>query len=359
MATAEIVVARSGTRSLPKKTTATSITRPTPTTRPSLASLGITRNSPKCRWANEWAAVVVRKYSSCAPEDERNERPRRCRLTRANVPSAFRIGPRESEVYSPASGRYFEKVIPITPPMPVRTLLPKKPMKTTVADEVQAYIMDMHTAEGLALASRRRPDSLRRLRPSLPHRRGPARHLQGALQRGRPARVPWGYVAGLQCDPVEKKPFFHVYPGSDALTSACSAAICTALLPELVHVSQALRDQPSAPRHAADVAGAARRRRPARGGPAGRLQLQRAAHHRRVGGRRLPRGQGGRAGVCVRLQRQRHAGGARLPPAVDRRVQGRSQELRRPPLPHARRHAGQRHSTRSAWSTSAASGWRS
>ncbi len=31
-------------------------------------------------------------------------------------------------------------------------------------------------------------------------------------------RVPWGYVAGLQADPIEKKPFFHVLPGSDALT---------------------------------------------------------------------------------------------------------------------------------------------
>jgi len=31
-------------------------------------------------------------------------------------------------------------------------------------------------------------------------------------------RVPWGYVAALQCDPTEKKPFFHVLPGSDALT---------------------------------------------------------------------------------------------------------------------------------------------
>ena len=30
--------------------------------------------------------------------------------------------------------------------------------------------------------------------------------------------VPWGYVSGLQCDPVEKKPFFHVHPGTDALT---------------------------------------------------------------------------------------------------------------------------------------------
>jgi pyruvate formate lyase activating enzyme len=27
-------------------------------------------------------------------------------------------------------------------------------------------------------------------------------------------QVPWGYVAGAQCDPVEKKPFFHVYPGA-------------------------------------------------------------------------------------------------------------------------------------------------
>src|SRR5260370_33959053 len=31
-------------------------------------------------------------------------------------------------------------------------------------------------------------------------------------------KVPFGYVAGLQCDPVEKKPFFHVHPSSDALT---------------------------------------------------------------------------------------------------------------------------------------------
>jgi len=30
--------------------------------------------------------------------------------------------------------------------------------------------------------------------------------------------VPWGYVSGLQADPVEKKPFFHVLPGCDALT---------------------------------------------------------------------------------------------------------------------------------------------
>jgi len=26
--------------------------------------------------------------------------------------------------------------------------------------------------------------------------------------------VPWGYVAGTQCDPIEKKPFFHAHPGA-------------------------------------------------------------------------------------------------------------------------------------------------
>jgi pyruvate formate lyase activating enzyme len=26
--------------------------------------------------------------------------------------------------------------------------------------------------------------------------------------------VPYGYVAGVQCDPIEKKPFFHAYPGA-------------------------------------------------------------------------------------------------------------------------------------------------
>jgi pyruvate formate lyase activating enzyme len=28
--------------------------------------------------------------------------------------------------------------------------------------------------------------------------------------------VPWGYVGGIQCDPIEKKPFFHAFPGSRA-----------------------------------------------------------------------------------------------------------------------------------------------
>ena len=31
-------------------------------------------------------------------------------------------------------------------------------------------------------------------------------------------KVPWGYVGALQCDPIEKKPFFHALPGSLALS---------------------------------------------------------------------------------------------------------------------------------------------
>ncbi len=27
-------------------------------------------------------------------------------------------------------------------------------------------------------------------------------------------QVPWGYVGGVQCDPIEKKPFFHAHPGA-------------------------------------------------------------------------------------------------------------------------------------------------
>ena len=34
------------------------------------------------------------------------------------------------------------------------------------------------------------------------------------FNRGGTLYVPWGYIAGMQCDPIEKKPFFHAYPGA-------------------------------------------------------------------------------------------------------------------------------------------------
>ena len=34
------------------------------------------------------------------------------------------------------------------------------------------------------------------------------------FNRGGVLYVPWGYVGGVQCDPIEKKPFFHAYCGA-------------------------------------------------------------------------------------------------------------------------------------------------
>jgi pyruvate formate lyase activating enzyme len=36
------------------------------------------------------------------------------------------------------------------------------------------------------------------------------------FNRGGTLLVPWGYVGGVQCDPIEKKPFFHAFPGGNA-----------------------------------------------------------------------------------------------------------------------------------------------
>ncbi|MBI5215010.1 MAG: AmmeMemoRadiSam system radical SAM enzyme [Ignavibacteriae bacterium] len=38
------------------------------------------------------------------------------------------------------------------------------------------------------------------------------------FNRGGKLFVPWGYVAGLQVDPIEKKPFFHALPGHLAMS---------------------------------------------------------------------------------------------------------------------------------------------
>ena len=36
--------------------------------------------------------------------------------------------------------------------------------------------------------------------------------------QGGQLQFPWGYVAGVQADPIEKKPFFHAYPGALAFS---------------------------------------------------------------------------------------------------------------------------------------------
>jgi len=88
-----------------------------------------------------------------------------------------------------------------------------------VANEALARALDSHTAVGKLW--RAEGERIRCI--ACGHRCLIAEGRRGICKvrfnRGGQLRVPFGYVAGgLASDPVEKKPFFHVYPGSDALT---------------------------------------------------------------------------------------------------------------------------------------------
>src|SRR6266513_3721435 len=54
--------------------------------------------------------------------------------------------------------------------------------------------------------------------------------------------VPANYVAALACDPTEKKPFFHVLPGSDTLTFGMLGCDLHCAYCQNWLTSQALRD---------------------------------------------------------------------------------------------------------------------
>jgi pyruvate formate lyase activating enzyme len=60
--------------------------------------------------------------------------------------------------------------------------------------------------------------------------------------RGGTLYVPWGYVGGVQCDPVEKKPFFHAYPGSLAYSFGMLGCDLHCAYCQNWVTSQALRD---------------------------------------------------------------------------------------------------------------------
>ena len=62
------------------------------------------------------------------------------------------------------------------------------------------------------------------------------------FNRGGKLYVPWGYVGGVQCDPIEKKPFYHAYPG--ALAYSFGMLGCDLHCPYCQNwvTSQALRD---------------------------------------------------------------------------------------------------------------------
>ena len=57
--------------------------------------------------------------------------------------------------------------------------------------------------------------------------------------------VPWGYTAGTQCDPIEKKPFFHAHPGALAYSFGMMGCDLHCSYCQNWVTSQALRD-PSA-----------------------------------------------------------------------------------------------------------------
>ena len=59
-------------------------------------------------------------------------------------------------------------------------------------------------------------------------------------------RVPWGYVAGLQLDPIEKKPFFHALPGARALSFGMLGCDLHCAYCQNWLSSQALRDPEAA-----------------------------------------------------------------------------------------------------------------
>jgi pyruvate formate lyase activating enzyme len=54
--------------------------------------------------------------------------------------------------------------------------------------------------------------------------------------------VPWGYTAGTQCDPVEKKPFFHAHPGALAYSFGMMGCDLHCSYCQNWVTSQALRD---------------------------------------------------------------------------------------------------------------------
>ncbi len=134
--------------------------------------------------------------------------------------------------------------------------------------------------------------------------------------------VPYGYVAGVQCDPIEKKPFFHAHPGALAYSFGMLGCDLHCAYCQNWVTSQALRD-PNAisPPLEADpellVKDAL-----AQGAKVLVSTYNEPLDHQRVGSSGFPRSPpGGLAhGVC--LEWQRNSPGARISPSLDRSLQG-------------------------------------
>jgi len=119
------------------------------------------------------------------------------------------------------------------------------PGKSRVANEELAQVLDRHTAPGSLC--RQEGEKIRCV--ACGHRcligEGRRGICKVRFNEGGQLKVPFGYVAGLASDPIEKKPFFHVHPGSDALTFGMLG--CDYHCPYCQNwlTSQALRDKAS------------------------------------------------------------------------------------------------------------------
>src|SRR6516164_11730195 len=117
-------------------------------------------------------------------------------------------------------------------------------MKTTIANASLAEQLDRRTMPAARELMKRAGDRIRCL--ACGHRcligDGQRGICKVRFNDGGRLKVPFGYVAGLQCDPVEKKPFFHVHPSSDALTFGMMGCDLHCSYCQNWVTSQALRD---------------------------------------------------------------------------------------------------------------------
>src|SRR5688572_2152712 len=71
---------------------------------------------------------------------------------------------------------------------------------------------------------------------------GQAGFCKVRFNKGGVLYVPWGYTAGVQCDPIEKKPFFHAWPGGLAYSFGMLGCDLHRAYCQNWVTSQALRD---------------------------------------------------------------------------------------------------------------------
>ena len=88
------------------------------------------------------------------------------------------------------------------------------------AENLRQLLADKTEAGADALVRPERDDAVRCLACGHRCRIKPGRHgvCHVRFNRDGKLRVPHGYVSSLAVDPIEKKPFYHVYPGSAALS---------------------------------------------------------------------------------------------------------------------------------------------